>query len=377
MIPDTDTIVAVATAPGLGGIGVVRLSGQEVLSFALNLAGITPKPRYAHFCQFREVSGEVIDEGILLYFPAPYSYTGEFVLEFQGHGGPVVLNLILEQCINLGARLALPGEFTQRAFLNDRLDLVQAESVADLIEASSRQSAKASLRSLNGVFSKRINEIRDRLIDLRMFVEASIDFPEEDIGFQDKLMMREKLLGINQDLEVLLSQAQSGRRIRDGLSIVIAGPPNAGKSTLLNAFAKDDVAIVTPYSGTTRDTISETIRLGSIVLTMTDTAGIHESDDLIEQEGINRAHKAIYGADLVLWVVDASMPRQPEAIDIISSDIQVWKIYNKMDLATPNADFSDGFAISAKSGKNIANLQDRLRHFAESEDIGEGTFTAR
>ncbi|HVC49126.1 MAG TPA: tRNA uridine-5-carboxymethylaminomethyl(34) synthesis GTPase MnmE [Burkholderiales bacterium] len=372
----TELIAAIATAPGHGGIGVVRISGSDVRFFANQLSGIDPKPRHAHFCKLRDALGDVLDEGILLYFPAPNSYTGESVLEFQGHGGPAVLNLVLDRCIELGARLALPGEFTKRAFLNNRIDLVQAESVSDLIEASSAQAARAALRSLSGVFSHRINGLCERLIELRMLVEASIDFPEEDIDILDKFNVCQRLLDLQNDLDALSVQAQSGKRIRDGVSVVIAGPPNVGKSTLLNAFAGDDVAIVTPYAGTTRDPITETIQVGPVLLSMTDTAGLHKTLDPIETEGISRAHKAMKTADLVLWVIDATSKKLSEP-ENIPENVPVWKIYNKIDLIEQHSGLFGGIAVSAHSGFNLNKLREELRIFVESRDFGEGAFTAR
>ncbi|MDE3020249.1 MAG: tRNA uridine-5-carboxymethylaminomethyl(34) synthesis GTPase MnmE [Pseudomonadota bacterium] len=372
----TELIAAIATAPGHGGIGVVRISGPDVRLFANQLSGIDPKPRHAHFCKLRDALGDVLDEGILLYFPAPNSYTGESVLEFQGHGGPAVLNLVLDRCIDLGARLALPGEFTKRAFLNNRIDLVQAESVSDLIEASSAQAARAALRSLSGVFSQRINGLCERLIELRMLVEASIDFPEEDIDILDKFNACQRLLDLQNDLGALLVQAQSGKRIQDGVSVVIAGPPNVGKSTLLNAFAGDDVAIVTPYAGTTRDPITETIQVGPVLLSMTDTAGLHKTLDPIETEGISRAHKAMRTADLVLWVIDATSKELSEP-ENIPENVPVWKIYNKIDLIAQHSGLFGGIAVSAHSGLNLNKLREELRIFVESRDFGEGAFTAR
>mgnify|MGYP000720886034 FL=1 len=305
-------IAAIATAPGRGGIGVVRISGADLSGLVRRLFQRELTPRHAHFLPFKSAAGELLDEGIALYFRAPHSYTGEDVLELQGHGGPAVLRRVLDNCLaagrDLGLRLAEPGEFTRRAFLNDRMDLAQAEAVADLIEASSVAAARGAMASLSGEFSARVNDLSDRIIHLRMLVEATLDFPEEEIDFLEKYQARPTLDALAADLSTLIAQARQGVILREGLHVVLAGQPNVGKSSLLNALAGDDVAIVTPIAGTTRDKVVQEIHIDGVPLHIVDTAGLRETEDTVESIGIARTWQEIERADVILHLQDATQP---------------------------------------------------------------------
>ncbi|MFN3163223.1 MAG: tRNA uridine-5-carboxymethylaminomethyl(34) synthesis GTPase MnmE [Pseudohongiellaceae bacterium] len=304
----SDTICAIITAPGRSGVGIVRLSGPDSLGIAEQLLPITPQPRHAHYCPFLDGEGQPLDQGIALYFPAPKSYTGEDVVEFQGHGGTQVLNLLLQRVLALGARLATPGEFSERAFFNSKLDLLQAEAVADLIDAGSRQAARSAMRTLQGEFSRRINDLVERLILIRINVEAAIDFSDEDIDVMADTGVLDQLSSARDDLALIFQQAEQGALLKEGISIVIAGKPNAGKSSLLNALSGQDSAIVTDIPGTTRDLLRQEINLSGMPVHITDTAGLRDSADVVEQEGVRRARLAMQQADQILLVVDASEP---------------------------------------------------------------------
>ncbi|TWH64262.1 tRNA modification GTPase [Azomonas agilis] len=337
---DQDTIAAVATAQGYGGIGVIRLSGPQAKSIAVAIAGFEPKPRQAHYCSFLAETTEVLDQGLLLFFPNPHSFTGEDVLELQGHGGPVILDMLLQRCLELGARQARPGEFSERAFLNGKLDLAQAEAIADLIEASSKQAARNAVQSLQGAFSRQVHLLVEQLIQLRMYVEGAIDFPEEEIDFLNDGQILGRLEHLEQDLDQLLQQAGQGALLRDGMTIAIAGRPNAGKSSLLNALARRDVAIVTEIAGTTRDVLHERIQIEGMPLHILDTAGLRVTQDRVEQIGIQRAVSAIQEADRILLVVDSSKEADAdlhelwrEFFDQDPDPKRITLIRNKVDLS--------------------------------------------
>jgi tRNA modification GTPase len=382
--PRGETIAAIATPPGRGGIGVVRVSGGLACSIAQAITGVNPAARHATVASFRSGDGSVIDRGIALVFVAPHSYTGEDVLELQGHGGPVVMQQLLQRCVELGARLALPGEFTQRAFLNERLDLAQAESVADLIDASSVEAARSAARSLAGDFSRRVHALVDSLIRLRMHVEACIDFPEEEIDPADRIAQRKQLEAIHLELEELLSEARQGAVLRDGLTVVLIGRPNVGKSSLLNRLAGDDVAIVTPIAGTTRDHVRATVSLDGVPIHLIDTAGLRVAGDEIERIGIERTWAAIESAGAALYITDpnttdggeesAHLARLPSAMPYL-------RVMNKVDLTRdPAGADREGLnlvRISAKTGAGLDALRSWLLETAGWKPHGEGLFMAR
>lgn len=378
-----DTIAAVATPPGRGGIGVVRVSGHDLLAFAERLSGKRPAARLATLADVKDGSGETIDQGILLYFPAPYSFTGEDVLELQGHGGPIVLQLLLARCLELGARLADPGEFTRRAFLNDKLDLAQAEAVADLIEAATAQAARAALRSLSGEFSQAVHALVERLIELRMLVEATLDFPEEEIEVVADAAPR--LVNLQADLASLRARAKQGSLLRNGLHVVLAGPPNVGKSSLLNRLAGEERAIVTAIAGTTRDTVRETIQLEGIPLHIIDTAGLRETEDTLERLGIERSWREIARADVVLQLVDASAGTTVADIAVaeqLPTGVPRVVVHNKCDLAGRQAGRYElegcvHLELSAKTGAGIPLLHDELLRIAGWAGHGENAILAR
>lgn len=381
----TGVIAAIATAPGRGGIGVVRVSGEGLLPFAQSLTGKSPKPRHATLSSFLGADGVAIDQGILLYFPAPHSFTGEDVLELQGHGGPVVLQMILVRCLELGARVAAPGEFSQRAFLNDKLDLVQAEAVADLIEAGTAAAARSALRSLSGDFSREVHELVTRLTELRMMVEATLDFPEEEIDVLQDTDAARRLSDFRADLATLLTRARAGRLLRSGLHVVLAGMPNVGKSSLLNRLAGEERAIVTDVAGTTRDALRETIQIEGIPLHIIDTAGLRDTDDVVEKIGIERAWLEIQRADVVLQLVDARHGETPldHAIAArLPAGVERVVVENKCDLAAlAAARFVEGgrvhLRLSAKTGEGTGLLHEELLRVAGWSGHGEDVVLAR
>jgi len=384
-LPRTDVIAAIATAPGRGGIGVVRVSGDDLLPIAEALTGKSPQPRHATLCRFLAADGVAIDHGILLYFPAPNSFTGEDVLELQGHGGPVVLQMLLTRCLELGARVAEPGEFSQRAFLNDKLDLAQAEAVADLIEAGSAAAARSALRSLSGEFSREVRALVARLTELRMLVEATLDFPEEEIDIVRDTDAAQRLSAIRGDLASLLERARAGRLLRSGLHVVLAGLPNVGKSSLLNRLAGEERAIVTEVAGTTRDAVRETILIEGIPLHIIDTAGLRDTDDVVEKIGIERAWREIERADVVLQLLDARSGETPadHAIAVrLPPGVERIVVENKCDLAGAAAGrFVEAgrvhLRLSAKSGEGLGLLHDELLRVAGWSGHGEDVVLAR
>ena len=388
---NTDTIVAIATAPGRGGVGVVRLSGENLSDYISGLLGGDRdlKPRYAHYVSFFDAGGEVLDQGLVLSFPAPNSFTGEHVIELHAHGGPVVLDSLINRCIELGARAARPGEFSERAFLNDKLDLAQAEAVADLIDASSSQAAKSAIRSLQGEFSTKIRDFVERMIAIRVFVEAAIDFPEEEIDFLADSALRQKLYTLSADLREFLATAQQGALLRDGITLVLAGKPNAGKSSILNALAGQETAIVTSIAGTTRDVLREKINLDGIPLNIVDTAGLRETEDVVEQQGVIRAWNEIEKADAILYVVDCcntsgeSLEQLwPEYFARFSQQQHnIITIFNKQDLLEGPAmefDLNDNaIGVSAKTGEGLSDLKHLLLSSVGYQHQAEGVFSAR
>lgn len=385
-----ETIAAVATAQGRGGVGIVRVSGPQAARIAQAIAGRQLKPRHAHYGPFRDAVGDTLDEGLALYFPGPNSFTGEDVLELQGHGGPVVLDLLLRRCLELGARQARPGEFSERAFLNDKLDLAQAEAIADLIEASSEQAARNALRSLQGEFSRRVQGLTEKLIQLRIYVEAAIDFPEEEIDFLADGHVLGLLDGVRENLSTVLREAGQGALLREGMTVVIAGRPNAGKSSLLNALAGREAAIVTEIAGTTRDVLREHIHIDGMPLHVVDTAGLRNTDDHVEKIGVERALKAIEEADRVLLVVDATAAEStdpfalwPEFLDSRPDPTKVTLIRNKADLSGDAVDLqtsADGHVtlnLSARSGEGLELLREHLKACMGYEQTAESSFSAR
>ena len=378
----TDTIAAIATAAGAGGIGIVRLSGPQARVIGEALCGLVLRPRHAHHAVFHDGDGAIIDDGIALHFPAPHSYTGEDVVELQAHGSPLVLQQLQQRCLMLGARAARPGEFTERAYINHKLDLVQAEAVADLIAAGSDAAARAARRSLDGAFSQRVDALLSALTALRVHVEAAIDFPEEEIDFLAEVDLQRRLDSVLAEHAALLNEAAQGQRLRDGLHAVIVGAPNVGKSSLLNALAGSERAIVTEIAGTTRDLLRENVHVDGIELTLVDTAGLREVGDAIEREGMRRARAELLRADLVLAVVDArddDTTQATLAAELAVASRILW-LHNKADLlpsdALPEAR-RDHLWLSARSGAGLDELRRRLREAAGFGAAADGAFSAR
>ena len=379
-----DTIAAVATAPGRGGVGIVRVSGPKSHDIAVKILKKSPSVRKAHYLPFLDEDSRVIDTGIALYFKNPNSFTGEDILELQAHGGPVVLDMLLKRVLELGARPAKAGEFTEQAFLNDKMDLAQAEAVADLIEAESAEAAKAAVRSMQGEFSQNIHELVEKLIELRLYVEAALDFPEEEINFLSDGKVEAKLATIEKSLQEVFSSARQGCLLREGMTLVIAGRPNAGKSSLLNQLAGRESAIVTDIPGTTRDVLREHIQIDGLPLHVIDTAGLRESNDPVEQEGIRRAWNEIEQADRILLLVDDTH-REDDHLSIedkLPSHIGVTRVFNKIDKSGRSAELIEtesetDIALSAKSGEGLNLLKDHLKKCMGYEQSNEGRFMAR
>ncbi len=395
-----EPIIAIATSPGRGGIGVVRISGNKLGSLANDLFHQTLQPRHAHYLPFNDSQGQAIDAGIVLFFQGPHSYTGEDVLELQGHGGPAVLRRVLEHCLAIGKpyglRHAEPGEFTHRAFLNERLDLAQAEAVADLIEASSEAAARSAMASLSGAFSQQVNALADRVVHLRMLVEATLDFPEEEIDFLEKYQARSTLDTLRSDLDTLVRQARQGMILREGLHVVLAGQPNVGKSSLLNALAGDDIAIVTPIAGTTRDKVVQQIHIQGVPMHIVDTAGLRETDDTVESIGIARTWAEIEKANVIIHLQDARAPGDELDSAItqrLPAHTPVLRVFNKLDLLPgsdgtnilrqaihlADADHADTMTtvISAKTGAGLDELRQTLLDIAGWNPSTESPWLAR
>jgi tRNA modification GTPase len=377
-----ETIAAIATAAGRAAIGIIRVAGPDLEHFAHVLTGRTLPPRAAVLTPFLDRDGEAIDNGIAMFFPAPRSYTGEDVLELQGHGGPVVLRFVLHRCVELGARVAEPGEFTRRAFLNGKLDLAQAESVIDLIDATTAEAARCAMRSLRGDFSARIGDLSATLIELRAFVEAALDFPEDDIDKVDRRAMHARLKQLLSECEAIHAAAKQGSVLREGLRAVIAGQPNVGKSSLLNMLAGEEIAIVTPIPGTTRDIVRQTIDLSGVPLHVLDTAGLRPTEDAVEQIGVQRAHAAIRDADVVLVVHDASGPGVSAPRGLPVAEARQVHVLNKIDLVPRNAalgevEGSPAVWLSARTGEGIDLLRAELRRLAGAHSHTETVFLAR
>ena len=386
----TDTIVAQATAPGRGGVGIVRVSGNKAIEVAMQVLGHLPKPRYADYCDFKAGNGKVIDQGIALFFKGPNSFTGEDVLELQGHGGQIVLDMLIKRVLEIdNIRIAKPGEFSEQAFMNDKLDLTQAEAIADLIDATSEQAAKSALQSLQGEFSKEVHDLVEQVTNLRLYVEAAIDFPDEEVDFLSDGKIANALYRIIDKLTDVKASAKQGTIIREGMKVVIAGRPNAGKSSLLNALAGKESAIVTEVAGTTRDVLREHIHLDGMPLHIIDTAGLRDTQDTVEKIGIERAWDEIKTADRVLFMVDGTTtdaidPREiwPDFIDRLPLNLGVTVIRNKADLTQETINISaeqsfDVFRISAKTGLGIEELKQHLKLLMGYQSNLEGGFIAR
>jgi tRNA modification GTPase len=380
-----DTIAAIATASGAGGIGVVRVSGPLASAIAHQILGYCPAPRHAAYLDFKSETNELMDRGIAIFYPNPHSYTGEDVLELQAHGGTALMQLLLARCIALGARQAEPGEFTRRAYLNDKMDLAQAEAVADVINASTIEAARSAVRSLSGEFSNSINQVLAKLINLRMYVEACLDFPEEEIDFITQGKVAEKLAEVTTELNAVFEKAKQGSLLREGIHVVLIGQPNVGKSSLLNALAGEEVAIVTPIAGTTRDTIKSAIQINGVPLHIIDTAGLRETDDEVEKFGIARTWRATETADIALLLIDTAhgiTDSEKSILDHLPQEIaKIW-VHNKIDVSreTPEIrelDAETHIYLSAKTGQGLDLLKAQLLKLVGYQASGEGVFMAR
>lgn len=381
-IENRGTIAACATPPGNGGIGIIRISGALVPDIAKQLLNKPLTARQALYSSFIDDDGSVIDSGIALFFPAPASYTGEDILELQAHGSSVVLDMLLRRVLSLGARLANPGEFTERAFLNNKLDLAQAEAVADLIESSTEQSARSAQKSMQGVFSARINELVEELIELRTYVEAAIDFVDEEIDFLTDGVVENRIVKLLHSIKQIQKTAQQGRLLREGMTVVLAGKPNAGKSSLLNALAGHEAAIVTDIAGTTRDVLRERIQLDGLPLHIIDTAGLRESDNIIEKEGVRRTHEEISKADKILLLIDATEPETDSILKTLPSGIDIIRIYNKIDLIGRAPEIKQSINgtriyLSIKTAEGMDLLTQHLKQSVGFNEATDNVFIAR
>jgi tRNA modification GTPase len=375
----TDTIAAIATAPGVGGVGIIRISGNDALSICQKITSKTPQVRLAQFSRFT-FQEKLIDEGIVLYFPNPNSFTGEDVIELQAHGGPVILNMLLQAVIKCGARQAQAGEFSQRAFLNDKIDLVQAEAIADLINSSTEQAAMAAQRSLQGDFSKKVSVLLKQLIELRVWIEAAIDFPEEEIDFLADKAQQGKMQALHASLKKLLIQAQQGELLNKGVMIGIVGQPNVGKSSILNLFTRNETAIVSDIAGTTRDVVKENINIQGIPVLIIDTAGIHITADKIEQEGIKRAKQILQQADIILQVIDSSKDTKQQLENLSGLPFSKRKlvVYNKSDIKTSDRELTENeVQLSAKTLQGFEALEHKILSMITQEENLETSFSAR
>jgi tRNA modification GTPase len=386
-VSSQDTIVAVASAPGRGAVGVIRVSGPEVPRIAAGVLGALPAPRHARLSSFLDAQGRSMDEGLALYFPAPASYTGEHVLEIHGHGGALIVDMVLKRLLELGCRMARPGEFSERAFLNGKIDIAQAEAIADLIDAGSTAAARAAVRSLQGEFSARIADLKSHITALRAYVEAAIDFPDEEIDFLSGEVLQERLAAVFSGFESITAAARQGALLREGLNVAIAGPPNAGKSSLLNRLAGDDVAIVTDVPGTTRDVLRQQVHLDGLPLNLIDTAGLRSTADVAEAEGVRRARTEIARADRVLYILDASIAgHDPEQWDAelaqLPRGIPVTLVFNKIDLIGTPARLDETAApprifLSARTGLGLDALRSHLKATAGYLNSESGALAAR
>jgi len=386
---EAETIVAKATARGQAGIGVIRISGSNTQQIAKQILGKVPKPRFAEYLSFSDLKGESLDQGIAIFFPAPHSFTGEDVLELQGHGGPVIMDCLVKEAITAGARMATPGEFSLRAYLNNKMDLLQAEAVADLIHANSLQAARGALRSMQGAFSKRVEEIVQEVIKLRMFVEASIDFPEEELDFLNDGRIQEMLNNIRGKLEVVIAKAKEGTLLSEGVKVVIMGRPNAGKSSLLNALSGQESAIVTEIPGTTRDVLREHFVIDGLLIQLVDTAGLRMAEDIVEKEGVRRALQEMSLADHVILVVDGTENTEtnpvalfPECLDKFPEGVGITVLVNKIDkhLEKARLEKKEGHTVlrvSAKTGEGLDLFRDHLKTVFSFSENSEGNFIAR